>query len=864
MAIRFRPPRDVPDLGLTPGQQERFNAWLRAALTEIGEDLQALSSEDSPTRVEQETIDVPEGALRRVTPPSSGMAARIPAPSPTNVGATIRFLIEAPVGALTIVCRPGKGDDGRTFAPTINGERTATFTAAGLVELTSNGANDWKTTSQFASEAAASSASASSSAALNAEYILGSPDALLPNSRVADDSDEIDIDNTSAGLLSWFLKTASVVFAKLQDMTGMSVLGRAANSAGVMAAITAGSARHALMSNSAGTAIAFRAIEAADVPAHTWEEVLAAGNTSGASNPTISAGQRLIVPGGQSAGDGDINSASDLTLHAATDIHLHADGNIHVGHAGSATDVHVEGEQIDIATDVGAVTISASTTANISATASSTIQTGTFFAVNATGDITMTSGDAASLTGSTSVLVTGAGNGLSASAAAFAMAAGTTSVFAFTNAAMSFRTAGTTRLTIGAAGGWTVNSSEGTAGQYLRSSGAAATPTWATIDVSEVAGAQPALTAGDGIDIASDVVSVDVSDLVGTGLEDDGSNNLRIAAAAAGAGLTGGGGSALAVGAGAGITVNANDVAWSGFSLSINGTPASSGWLGFDLIDSAHISWTLTSPGSGLLGLSPTLDTADAYTWTGIHRHDTYVTFGDPGAISTGDIRKNSQLDIIAGGIRLGTLAGGGELDLGTGSTGEAELGGENVILRSDLAVRVVSGTSGTSMGHLVMIGGSSGNTPPAGEGEYWVDDTTAAQTLPGFTDDDDVDHTIGYAFTRVQSNSSTGALGTIALNDNTTVFRWGGGAGAATIAGFSGRLWDGRRLLVRNVDGTNANPGDTLTLLPDSAATATNGIHLAGVNASNDASRNKVIRMRGSIMLTYDGTSSRWYAEAI
>lgn len=67
-------------------------------------------------------------------------------------------------------------------------------------------------------------------------------------------------------------------------------------------------------------------------------------------------------------------------------------------------------------------------------------------------------------------------------------------------------------------------------------------------------------TAGDGIDLASNVFSVDVSDFAGTGLEDDGANNLRIAAAAAGDGLTGGAGSALAVGGSTSIIVGADDV----------------------------------------------------------------------------------------------------------------------------------------------------------------------------------------------------------------------------------------------------------------------------------------------------------------
>jgi len=57
-----------------------------------------------------------------------------------------------------------------------------------------------------------------------------------------------------------------------------------------------------------------------------------------------------------------------------------------------------------------------------------------------------------------------------------------------------------------------------------------------------------AAVAGDGIQGGNgSALAVDVSDFAGTGLEDDGSENLRIAAAAAGDGLTGGGGSALAV-----------------------------------------------------------------------------------------------------------------------------------------------------------------------------------------------------------------------------------------------------------------------------------------------------------------------------
>lgn len=113
-------------------------------------------------------------------------------------------------------------------------------------------------------------------------------------------------------------------------------------------------------------------------------------------------------------------------------------------------------------------------------------------------------------------------------------------------------------------------------------------------------------------------------------------------------------------------------------------------------------------------------------------------------------------------------------------------------------------------------------------------------------------------ARTGVETNSSTGALGTVAIGDGTSVFRWGGGAGDATIAGFSGTLYDGRELWVENIDGTS---GDVLTLLPDQASTATDGFHLGGIGASSDNSRKIVIPNRGATLLRYDVTSERWYA---
>jgi hypothetical protein len=65
---------------------------------------------------------------------------------------------------------------------------------------------------------------------------------------------------------------------------------------------------------------------------------------------------------------------------------------------------------------------------------------------------------------------------------------------------------------------------------------------------------------GDGIKIASGALDIEPADFAGAGLEDDGSDNLRIAAAAAGAGLVGGAGSALAVNPGDGIAISGDTV----------------------------------------------------------------------------------------------------------------------------------------------------------------------------------------------------------------------------------------------------------------------------------------------------------------
>jgi hypothetical protein len=86
---------------------------------------------------------------------------------------------------------------------------------------------------------------------------------------------------------------------------------------------------------------------------------------------------------------------------------------------------------------------------------------------------------------------------------------------------------------------------------YILNSSNAADPTAINVGTDEISfvvySRAESVQAGDGLDKTGLTLSVDVTDIVGTGLEDDGSNNLRIASTAAGTGLTGGSGSALSI-----------------------------------------------------------------------------------------------------------------------------------------------------------------------------------------------------------------------------------------------------------------------------------------------------------------------------
>jgi hypothetical protein len=87
------------------------------------------------------------------------------------------------------------------------------------------------------------------------DFFVGAAHASVPNARVGTTSTEIAVDITVPHVVSFALRAASVVFARLQNLTALSVLARAANSAGVMAALTATGGGQYFRSNAAGTSL---------------------------------------------------------------------------------------------------------------------------------------------------------------------------------------------------------------------------------------------------------------------------------------------------------------------------------------------------------------------------------------------------------------------------------------------------------------------------------------------------------------------------------------------------------------------------------------------------------------------------------
>jgi hypothetical protein len=641
---RFQAPRVLSD-------------WLATtrALREIQESLDALSSRRAETAIHLRSFNLLAGSFQRASAPAAGMQARLPKASGENVGEAVILHLEGMLGPLEVWAAPGD---------TVNGLERATYTADGVVALWSNGVNAWSGVVQTPAESPAGEA-------LDAEYVLGAAHTSLPNGRVATASTEISPDVSSPGAISWLLNTASVGFSKLANLTGLSVLGRAANSAGVMAAITATAARQTLRANDAGTQL-------------EWGHPVEFRNHS---NVDQGDGYSVQVVDGA-------NTTSSISLNS------------------------------------GVATIAWSVD-DLPASALADVAAGTFL-----GNITNSSGPVTA--NQLSIL---AGSGL---------------------------TYGLGVMAVGA---------------------------------------------GDGIDVGASNVSVDVSDFAGTGLEDDGSNNLRIASSAAGAGLTGGSGSALAVGAGTKITVNANDVAWTGADARDNaGTLLGSTVREFQGQDSSTINELFAVVGSSL-ALAYEVNEAADFDWTGEHWFAGPVFFDDPTTTNIptlGDIRGMTVEIYARSQLDLGTTAGSGDVNIQSGLSGVVDIVGGDVQLRSSGGYAAVSagsdgvfltggsvyvssgtdtpGSGGTSAGFVKFKGGSA-STPSVGSGDgmHWVSPQPwgTGASVPRYTDDSNTDHecaTIGPLTTIRTVGSGDVKKGTVFSLVKEIVSSGAAGAGDAAI----------------------------------------------------------------------------------
>lgn len=219
-----------------PGVPRESERAITGLVAELDERLRRL--ERSPGRagiVSSDTAAKP-GELLNIEAPVTGLTVILPQPTAALIDArvTLCFRNANPVRLVSI-------------SGLVNRESFVLNTAPGTFEAVCDGIDGWNV------EIGVSS----SGSAADAEYVVATAHASLPNAGVATDTTEVNFSFTPGSIATWVLNTASVAFSKLANLAGLSVLGRAANSSGVMAAITATSARQVLRLNSAGTSLEF-------------------------------------------------------------------------------------------------------------------------------------------------------------------------------------------------------------------------------------------------------------------------------------------------------------------------------------------------------------------------------------------------------------------------------------------------------------------------------------------------------------------------------------------------------------------------------------------------------------------------------
>ena len=359
-----------------------------------------------------------------------------------------------------------------------------------------------------------------------------------------------------------------------------------------------------------------------------------------------------------------------------------------------------------------------------------------------------------------------------------------------------------------------------------------------------------AFVAGDGIDISDDTISSDVSDFAGTGLEDDGSNNLRISSSAAGGGLTGGSGSALAVASS--IDTNAR--------VGVRRNSAGSTFLRrrINLIEGSNVSINV-SDDSGSEEVDVTITSTD--TNTTYSAGDGIDLTGTTFSADVSDFAGGGLEDDGSNNLRRSALTGDVTASAGSNTTSIAA----GVIVNND--VNASAAIAQTKLGALTgdvtkSSGGSTLSISTNTITNNMVNSSAAIdQTkLAGFggevtkasgASSTTIDRSTTFDWTGIHRFNSRVALNSIvnvAAGNNVTI-------GNANIV----RITSGTTLtgMVFVADGhlvalVNATSG-TVTIVKESTSSA--------ANQFGGSSSSILLSAGNMIMCVYDGTSNRWRA---
>lgn len=769
---------------------------------QVQEQLDALarSTSDNSVRISSFTPFVP--SFTRVSPQTaSGLTITLPSPAAENVGLWVAINIEDPHGPVTVEAPVGA---------LVNGGATSVFTSAGLMVFYSNGKDAWSSINQLST----------TSPTATAEVLLGAASASFPSGRVATASPEITPGLGTPNIVTWALNTASVAFSKLANLTGLSVLGRAATTTGVMAAITGTAARQVLMVDPTATTLQF-----ADYEYQTFGETVTGTLTNRALPAGMKAGDTLrwtitgnvtlnsfavpypgfwfnLVLGDSSGGDFTITIVDE---HAGST----ADNRIRTpGTTSPAGETEIPSNYLMSSEEEAVQLASGGTTPNtrwriIAGTAAQSI----------TGAVSVAGGNGGTRPSTFSGI---RDNGVLETARGFLNLVSSTSVtlVGTQDAANDEIEITAQRAALTGAIAATANSNA-TLFSGIRDNGAAENDR-ANLNF-----------------LTSSTISFTVTD-------DAANNELEITAALIGsssevtiASATGNLGTiniaALECGGSVRVTSASSGYSIEGFTAKTNGF-----WFYFEAAQGTTNHCTLfdedaTATAADRLQLPLSEDITQAGEIRGIfyYRNSRWNFCGnDPKRIGT------STLGVVVSSTQVSVTSGASDVNISAGGNANVSASGLGIFLQNNTFLD----------GTFDVTERASVTAPGAGHGKLWVDSGTV-QSLR-FTDDSGNDRMVIGGTNAWQTTSSSGTLQDFALNENTKFLKLTAGAGAV-LGGIAGG-WDGRELEI--VQGANATFG-----VNHSDAGSALGNRISCFNSANMSGN------RFSCKLVYDGADTVW-----